>query len=58
MFVFLKLNMLDSAFCKVVVKQFDYCLYLQLKVRVDIVHISQYQYSAQQEKEKSEAVID
>jgi len=50
--------MLDSAFCKVVVKQFDYCLYLQLKVRVDIVHISQYQYSAQQEKEKNEAVID
>jgi hypothetical protein len=30
MFVFLKLNMLDSAFCNVVVKQFDYCLYLKV----------------------------
>jgi hypothetical protein len=31
MFVFLKLNMLDFCFCNVVVRQFDYCLYLRAK---------------------------
>jgi len=42
MFVFLKLNLLEFCFCIVVVKQFDYCLYLKLRVSVDIVHISEY----------------